>query len=100
MSEEIICQIRCNECKTEGLGSTLKEAYANLKCKGYLGPNQNHRAAFVVDGKEMFKLEQVVKDDHKGKTNLSGNVERSKKSSKSNQDKKEKTEDKSKKADS
>ena len=69
------CQIRCNECRTEGLGSTLKEAIANLKCKGFLEPNPNHRSAFVVDGKEMYELKQIIENGYKGKTDLSGKAE-------------------------
>ena len=69
------CQIRCNECRTEGLGSTLKEASANLKCKGFNEPNPNHRSAFAVDGKPMYELKQIIENSYKGQTDLSGKAE-------------------------
>jgi len=57
-------------CKTQSVGKNLKEAMDNLKCIGEESLNPWHKAALQVDSKPVFKLQQVLKDDHQGKAIL------------------------------
>ncbi len=70
----VIVQVRktvaeCLLCKTQATGDNLKEALENLTCKSQeKGIDLFHRAAIMADGKSVFKLEQAIKDEHKGKS--------------------------------
>lgn len=59
----------CLLCKTQGVGGNVKEALENLTCKTQeKGIDLFHRAAVVADGKFVWKLEQAIKDEQKGKS--------------------------------
>lgn len=61
--------IECLLCKTQATGDNLKEALENLTCKTQeKGIDPFHRAALMADGKSVFKLEQAIKDEQKGKS--------------------------------
>ena len=61
--------IECLLCKTQATGDNLKEALENLTCKTQeKGIDLFHRAALMADGKSVFKLEQAIKDEQKGKS--------------------------------
>ena len=72
MSEETKAVVECLLCRTQGVGDTLEDALKELKCKGELTFNPMHKAAFQVDGKLVFELEQKIPDDYKGTTRLNG----------------------------
>ncbi len=86
----------CNECKRQATGSTLAECLEGFVCGQDGGtPDDGCKAALVADGNRIFELNQVIDDDYKGKTNLSGKVE-PKKPSTPEVAKKEKVEEKKK----
>ncbi len=72
MSEETKAVVECLLCRTQAIGDTLEDALKTLRCRGEETWNPLHKAAIQVDGKLVFELKQVVSNDYKGTTRLSG----------------------------
>ena len=77
--KDTICHLRCDTCKSQSIGDTLKECLDKIKCLSDGGPlDDTCYIALKADGKAVFELNQKLKDDYKGETNLSGKIQDSK----------------------
>jgi len=73
MSEDKICHLRCNTCKAQTTGSSLESCLKSIKCLSDGGElDETCAIALRADGKAVFELKQVIKDDYKGETVLKG----------------------------
>lgn len=71
--KDLTCHLRCSTCKSQVTGNSLKECLDNIKCLSDGGPlDDTCYIALKADGKAVFELNQKLKDDYKGETDLSG----------------------------
>lgn len=77
MSGDKVCHLLCNSCNAQTVGSSLKQCLSDIKCLSDGGVlDDTCKISLVADGKAVFKIEQVIEDDYKGETDLSGKTKK------------------------
>ncbi len=73
MSGDKVCHLFCNSCKAQTVGSSLKQCLSDIKCLSDGGVlDDTCKISLVADGKAVFKIDQVIKNDYKGETVIGG----------------------------